>query len=294
MFSLLVPVLQYPSTPTLQGQLISLMRTSPVITLLTDFGLQDEYVGVMKGVILSINPRVQLVDITHNISRHDIGQAALALNASFRFFPKGSIHMVVVDPGVGGERKTVCLKQEGHVFIAPDNGVLTMVIQDKKVRKICAVTRQRYFLKPVSDTFHGRDIIAPVAAHLSKGLDMLSLGKELGLKDLTTLEIPVPFVSAKHELVGAVIAIDRFGSLVTNISERTLKKFQDDEGSQRVEVRLGRFKIKGVAKSYDSVKVGAPMAIVGSRNLLEISLNQGDAREHFKARIGQTVRIREK
>ncbi|MBW1744068.1 MAG: SAM-dependent chlorinase/fluorinase [Deltaproteobacteria bacterium] len=268
------------------------MKKSSVITLLTDFGLQDEYVGVMKGVILSINPRVQLVDITHNISRHNIGQAALALNASFRFFPKGSIHVVVVDPGVGGERKIVCLKQEGHVFIAPDNGVLTMVIQDKKARKICTVTKQKYFLKPVSDTFHGRDIFAPVAAHLSKGLDMLSLGKKLGFKDLARLDIPVPFVSDKHELVGAVIAIDHFGNLVTNLSKTTLDRFYDQGGWAQVELRLGRFKIKGVSKSFDSVEVGAPMAIIGSRNLLEIALNQGDARAHFKTRIGQTVRVK--
>jgi S-adenosyl-L-methionine hydrolase (adenosine-forming) len=268
------------------------MKRTPVITLLTDFGLRDEYVGVMKGVILSINPRVQLVDISHSIERHDIRQAALVLNSAFRFFPKGSIHLVVVDPGVGGERRVICLEQEGHLFLAPDNGVLTMVIQDKKVRKICAVSKQKYFLKPVSDTFHGRDIFAPVAAHLSKGLGIVSLGKELGLKDLARLKIPRPFVSDEHELVGEVMAVDRFGNLITNISQRTLKKFQDDEGSQRVEVRLGRFKIKGVAKSYDSVKAGAPTAIIGSRNLLEVSLNQGDAREHFKARIGQGVRLR--
>jgi len=291
-FSLLVPVLQYSSTPTLQGQLISTMRTSPVITLLTDFGLQDEYVGVMKGVILSINPKVQLVDITHNIGRHDIRQAALVLNASFRFFPKGSIHIVVVDPGVGGARKVICLKKEDNLFNDQDNGVLTTVIQDDKVLKACAVTERKYFLKRVSDTFHGRDVFAPVAAHLSKGLEMLNLGETLGIKDLTRLEIPLPFVSDKHELVGAVVAIDRFGNLVTNISERTLKKFQDDVGSQGFEVRLGRYKIKGVTKSYESVKAGAPIAIIGSRNLLEIALNQRDAREYFKARIGQAVKVR--
>jgi S-adenosylmethionine hydrolase len=214
------------------------------------------------------------------------------LNASFRFFPKGSIHVTVVDPGVGGARKIVCLKEEGHFFIAPDNGVLTMVIQDEKVQKICAVTKQKYFLKPVSDTFHGRDVFAPVAAHLSKGLDMLSLGKALRLDDLTRLDIPLPFVSDENELVGAITAIDRFGNLVTNISEGDLSKFQDDKGSQQVEVKLGRFKIKGVAKSYDGVKAGAPIAIIGSRNLLEIALNQGDASEHFKARIGHSVRLR--
>jgi S-adenosylmethionine hydrolase len=268
------------------------MKRTPIITLLTDFGLRDEYVGVMKGVILSINPRVRLVDISHSIERHDIRQAAMVLNASFRSFPKGSIHVVVVDPGVGGARKIICLKKEGHFFIAPDNGVLTMVMQDKKVQKICAVTKRKYFLKPVSDTFHGRDVFAPVAAHLSKGLDMLNLGKALGLKDLTRLDIPLPCVSDKHELIGAIVAIDRFGNLVTNISAQTLKKFQADKGSQHVEVRLGRFKVKGVAKSYDSVRTGAPIAIIGSRNLLEIALNQGDAREHFKTRIDQTVTVK--
>jgi S-adenosylmethionine hydrolase len=268
------------------------MKKTPVITLLTDFGLQDEYVGVMKGVILSINPRVQLVDISHGIERHDVRQAALVLNAAFRFFPKGSIHVVVVDPGVGGARKIVCLKKEGHYFIAPDNGVLTMVIQDEKVQKICAVTKERYFLKPVSDTFHGRDVFAPVAAHLSKGLKMLSLGKALGLKDLTRLDIPVPFASDKHELVGAIMAVDGFGNLVTNISKETLSKFQKDGGSQRLEIRLGRFKVKEVGRSYDSVKKGEPIAVIGSRNLLEIALNQGDASARFKAAVGQTVKVK--
>jgi hypothetical protein len=247
---------------------------------------------VIKGVILSINPSARLVDITHNISRHDIRQAALVIDSSFRYFPRGSIHVVVVDPGVGGKRRVICLQQEGHFFIAPDNGVLTMVIQDKKVERVCAVTKRKYFLKPVSDTFHGRDMFAPAAAHLSKGLDMLSLGEALELKDVTRLEIPAPFVSAGRELVGTVMAFDHFGNLVTNISQGTLKEFQDDETSTQIVVKLGRFKIEGVSKSYDSVKVGAPMAIFGSRKLLEISLNQGDARKYFKARIGQAVKLR--
>ena len=268
------------------------MRRIPVITLLTDFGLQDEYVGVMKGVILSVNRDVHLVDITHNITRYDVRQAALVINASFRYFPKGSIHVIVVDPGVGGERKIICLKQEGHFFVAPDNGVLTMVIQDKKVEKICAITNHKYFLKPVSDTFHGRDILAPVAAHLSKGVDILGFGEEVPLEHVSRLEIPAPFVSAGDELVGAVISIDRFGNLVTNISQATLERFQDYVRSTQVLVRLGRFKIDGVSKSYGRVKAGTPVAIFGSRKLLEISLNQGDARAYFKARIGQTVRMK--
>ncbi len=268
------------------------MKKTPVITLLTDLGLQDEYVGVMKGVILSINPNVPLVDMTHNISRHDIRQAALILNASFRYFPKGSIHAVVIDPGVGGERKIICLQQEGHLFVAPDNGVLTMVMQDEKVERVCAVTNQKYFLKPLSNTFHGRDIFAPVAAHLSKDLDMFSLGKELEPKDLTRLEVPTTFVSTRHELVGAVIAIDHFGNLITNITQAALKRFLGAAISTQCVVRLGRFKIEGMATSYDSVRVGAPMAILGSRKLLEISLNRGDASQYLKARIGQAVKVK--
>ncbi|MBW1678030.1 MAG: SAM-dependent chlorinase/fluorinase, partial [Deltaproteobacteria bacterium] len=259
---------------------------------LTDFGLEDEYVGVMKGVILSINPRVDLIDITHNITRHDIRQAALTVDVSFRYFPKGSIHVIVVDPGVGGNRKVLCLQQEGHFFVAPDNGVLTMVVQDGRAEKICSITNKKYFLKPVSDTFHGRDIFAPAAAHLSKGIDMLCLGQEIPLSDITRLDVPAPFVSATNELVGAVILIDHFGNLVTNISEATFERFKDGARSREVVIRLGRSKIQGVSKSYDSVKIGSAVAVFGSRNLLEISLNQGDARTYFKARIGQAVRVK--
>jgi S-adenosylmethionine hydrolase len=273
-------------------EVVVAMRKIPVITLLTDFGLQDEYVGVMKGVIFSINPDVHLVDITHNITRHDARQAALTICASFRYFPKGSIHVIVVDPGVGGKRRVICVKQEDHFFVAPDNGVLTMVIQDKKVEKICTITNHKYFLKPVSDTFHGRDIFAPVAARLSKGLDMLRLGQEVRLKDVNRLEIPTPYASAGGELVGTVIAIDHFGNLVTNISQAKFERFRDDARLSQVAVRLGRFKINEVSRSYDRVKVGSPVAIFGSRKLLEISLNQGDARAYYKARIGQTVKVK--
>jgi S-adenosylmethionine hydrolase len=269
------------------------VKRIPVITLLTDFGLEDEYVGVMKGVILSINPRVHLVDIIHNITRHDVIQAALAVKASYRYFPKGSIHVVVVDPGVGGKRKVICIQQEGHFFVAPDNGVLTMVIQDGKVEKICTITNQKYFLKPVSDTFHGRDILAPAAAYLSKGVDMLCLGKEVALSNITRLDIPAPFISPNNEVAGTVISIDHFGNLITNISQAAFESFNSDDARlKEVVIRLGRSNIQGVSKSYDSVKTGSPVAIFGSRNLLEISLNQGDARTYFKARIGQTVRLK--
>ncbi len=272
---------------------LAYMKTKPqVITLLTDFGLQDEYVGVMKGVILSINSSIQLVDLTHDISRHDIVQAALVIKCAFRHFPKGSIHIIVVDPGVGGDRKVICLKKEGHFFIAPDNGSLSLVIQDGKVNDIRDVTNEAYFLRPVSNTFHGRDILAPVAAHLSKGVDIGRLGQKIKPSDVIALDIAVPFLSPKHELVGNIVWIDRFGNLISNIDQEIFDRFCRGRRSEDVVIQLGRFKINGVSRSYESVKIGSPVALFGSRNLLEISVNQADARTHFKASVGKTVKIK--
>jgi len=264
----------------------------PIITLLTDFGLHDEYVGVMKGVILSINSRVQLVDITHNISRHAATEAALVIKTSFRYFPKGSIHVIVVDPGVGGKRRIICVKKEGHFFVAPDNGVLSLVVEAGEVDHICAVTNEKYFLKPVSSTFHGRDILAPVAAHLSKGAPMASLGEKVGASDVTTLKIPAPYAASPSELVGSVISIDHFGNLITNIDQQALERFKGEGRWADLVIRLGRFTIQGLSTSYDAVKKGAPICIIGSRNLLEIAVNRQDARTYFKATVGQTIRVK--
>jgi S-adenosylmethionine hydrolase len=263
----------------------------PVITLLTDFGLQDEYVGVMKGVILSINSNIQLVDITHALTRHDIVQAALIVKSTFRYFPTNSIHVIVVDPGVGGKRKVICCNKDGHFFIAPDNGVLSLVVQDGKVDELRAVTNQAYFLKPVSHTFHGRDIFAPVAAHLSKDLEMSRLGQEIRLSDIVTVDLPVPFLSSRHELVGQVLSIDAFGNLMTNIDEETLMRFGHEQGLEDVVIHLGRAKIQGVSTSYDSVETGSPVAVIGSRKLLEIAVNQADARTYFRAGVGQIITV---
>ena len=270
----------------------TMKQTIPVITLLTDFGLKDEYVGAIKGVILSINSMVQLVDISHNLTRHDILQAALVIKGAFRYFPKDSIHVIVVDPGVGGKRKVICLKKEGHVFVAPDNGILSLVTQDGKADEIYAVTNQAYFLKPVSNTFHGRDIIAPVAAHLSKGAALPCLGEKLTLDDINTLDIPVPFLSSDERLLaGEIISIDHFGNLITNIDQETFEIFTGKRKSKNVVIGLGRSRIRGVSESYDTVKVGDPLAIFGSRNLLEISVNQADASSYFRAHVGLAVNV---
>ncbi|MGD8512655.1 MAG: SAM-dependent chlorinase/fluorinase [Deltaproteobacteria bacterium] len=265
---------------------------SPVITLITDFGLQDEYVGVMKGVILSINSSVQVVDITHGLARHDVVQAALVVKSAFRYFPINAIHVIVVDPGVGGKRKAICCKKDGHFFLAPDNGALSLVIQDGDVDELCAISNEAFFLKPLSNTFHGRDIFAPVAAHLSKGLDMARLGPKIRLSDMVTLDLPAPFLSARHELVGKILSIDAFGNLVTNIDQETFMRFAHRQEPEDAVITLGRSKIQGVSTSYDSVKTGSPVAVFGSRKLLEIAVNQMDARTCFKARVGQTIKVK--
>ena len=264
----------------------------PVITLLTDFGLQDEYVGVMKGVILSINSGVQLVDITHALTRHDVVQAALVVKSTFSYFPTNSIHLIVVDPGVGGKRKVLCCQKDGHFFIAPDNGALSLVIQDGNVDELRAVTNEAYILKPVSHTFHGRDVFAPVAAHLSKGLDMSRLGQQIGPSDVVTLDLPAPFLSPRNALVVKILSIDAFGNLMTNIDQETLMRFGSGQRLEDVVITLGRSKIRGVSTSYDSAKAGSPVAVFGSRKLLEIAVNQADARTYFKAGLGQTIRVK--
>jgi hypothetical protein len=265
---------------------------SPVITLITDFGLQDEYVGVMKGVILSINSSVQVVDITHGLARHDVVQAALVVKSAFRYFPINAIHVIVVDPGVGGKRKAICCKKDGHFFLAPDNGALSLVIQGGDVDELRAISNEAFFLKPLSNTFHGRDIFAPVAAHLSKGLDMARLGPKIRLSDMVTLDLPAPFLSARHELVGKILSIDAFGNLVTNIDQETFMRFAHRQEPEDAVITLGRSKIQGVSTSYDSVKTGSPVAVFGSRKLLEIAVNQMDARTCFKARVGQTIKVK--
>ena len=262
-----------------------------VITLLSDFGTADEYAGVMKGVILSICPSVSIVDITHQVDPQDIPQAAYLIPASYRFFPQGTVHLIVVDPGVGSQRDILAVNYRGHVFIAPDNGVLTLLMNREKSDTIVRVHNAQYFLKPVSASFHGRDIFAPVGAHIANGTELEELGTKIDIKDIVLLEDLNCRLSETGELVGKIISIDHFGNLVTNISQATLERFKDDARLKEVVIRLGRSRIQGVSKSYDSVKTGSPVAIFGSRNLLEISLNQGDARTYFKARIGQTVRL---
>lgn len=263
----------------------------PIITLLTDFGIEDEYVGIMKGVILSVNPSAVVVDITHHIAPQDIIQAAYTIKSSFMFFPKGTVHVVVVDPGVGTDRAILALEMSGHFFLAPDNGVLGLLIDDGTVDSITRVDNSDYFLKPVSTTFHGRDIFAPVAAHISEGIEIKKMGAQTEQQTIMRLRIPKPYISDKGELAGIVISIDRFGNLITNIDSNDLEKYCRNAGGKRVYIRIADINIAGISPNYEKAGFNNLLAIIGSRGYLEVSVNRGNAEHMLAVKKGDAVKV---
>ena len=262
-----------------------------IISLLTDFGTDDEYVGTMKGVILSINPSAKIIDITHNLEPQDIVQAAYLIQSCHAYFPKGTVHIVVVDPGVGSSRSIIALKTATYFFIAPDNGVLTLVMESDNIDSIVCVNNSNFFLEPVSHTFHGRDIFAPVGAHLSKGVEITKLGTPVDKEDVIHLNIPEPSMANAAELIGTIVSIDRFGNLITNIDEHRLEKFFNGNPGAGTVVKIGKSHIRGLSKSYASAGLKEPLAIISSRGCLEIALNHGNARNHFRAQKGDPVSV---
>ncbi|MFQ6093680.1 MAG: S-adenosyl-l-methionine hydroxide adenosyltransferase family protein [bacterium] len=261
------------------------MAERAIITLTTDFGTQDGFVGAMKGVILSINPQAVVVDITHEIEAQDVMGAAFVLSHSCRSFPEGTVHIAVVDPGVGSARRPILLQTKRYFFVGPDNGLFSFVSDlDDTVRAI-ELTEPKYFLSPVSDTFHGRDIFAPVAAYLSLGVDPDELGPEL--KDYQRIPFPEPAVS-EEGIEGQVVHIDRFGNLITNIDRRI---FNDVVGEGRVRIELGPVRVEGVSHSYSEVGEGSPLAIFGSSGYLEISVNRGSAWQRLRLKRGDPVQV---
>lgn len=262
-----------------------------IITLLTDFGIEDAYVGTIKGVILSVNPSAMIVDITHQIDPQDLIEAAYVIKSSYRYFPKGTVHVIVVDPGVGSDRAIVALEMMGHIFLAPDNGVLTLLMDEGRLDSITRVNNSHYFLEPLSQTFHGRDIFAPVGAHISKGVDLKKLGSGLDRNDLVHLSIRKPSISDEGELVGTIVSVDRFGNCITNIDFNCLEKFYKPGSEKNLVIAIGEYEIKGLSKSYDGVGLKQPLAIIGSLGYLEIALNCGRASRHFGAEKGDTIRV---
>jgi len=250
---------------------------------MSDFGLDDNYVGIMKAVILKINPEVDLVDLTHSVEPQNLIQAALHLHSAYKFFPESTIFLCVVDPGVGSNRNAIIVKNAQHIFIGPDNGIFSPTLKETGVEEIYTITNDHYFLSPVSHTFHGRDIFAPVAAHVAKGVALKEFGKKRD--DYMSLEIPrAELKDEEKKLYGEIIAIDRFGNLITNVED----DFVVDQ-SEHIHVHIKDQMIPGLSLSYADRSEGALLALVGSKGYLEISVNHGSAKRDLKAEVGDPV-----
>ena len=263
----------------------------PVISILSDFGTDDEYVGVMKGVMLSICPSVSIVDITHRIGPQDIRQAAYLIPSYYHFFPEGTVHIVVVDPGVGSQRSILAVNHRKHFFIAPDNGVLTLLLNAEKSDTIIRIDNSDYFLKPLSATFHGRDIFAALGANLSCGTKLDALGSRIDAKDMVRLQDLRCRISQAGELIGKIVSIDRFGNLITNIDSISLAAFCQTSTLKHPQIHIGAFVISGLSGTYADAAPKAPLALIGSRNYLEIAVNGGNAKNKLRAKKGDPVRL---
>jgi S-adenosylmethionine hydrolase len=271
----------------------------PVITLLTDFGERDDYVGAMKGVILSIAPDAQLVDISHQVEPQNIAQAASILDSVYRYYPAATVHVVVVDPGVGSERRPIALHTAQGTFVAPDNGVLTHVYSRAADPDVIALENTKYWLPNPSMTFHGRDIFSPVAAHLATGVALEALGPRLDR--LVTLTLPELTVTPAN-IRGEVIRIDHFGNALTNIMPLHWLDTETVEfappGQTAVTIQAARSRINcgwhtvnGLRANYTAVASGQPVALIGSSQELEIAVNQGNASQTFDIKVGSPVTL---
>ena len=259
------------------------MKPSGIITLTTDFGLSDPYVAMMKGVILSINPSVRLVDVSHQIGIGSVSQAALLVRETFPYFPEGTVHLAVVDPGVGSDRRPIAVLAGAHFFVGPDNGLFWPVFRDFVGSEAVQLTQSRYFLPSITRTFHGREIFAPVAAHLSLGLSLDSFGPTV--VDLTELTIPQPDVQGEA-LCGRIIRVDHFGNLVTNISGEQLTDFLE---SVPPRIEAGKLVIRKLDRMYADCEEGEALALINSSGMLELAVNLGRASEAIGLRNGQIV-----
>lgn len=256
----------------------------PIITLTTDFGLADHFVGTMKGVILTIAPQAIIVDITHDVRPYEITQGAFQLTQAWRYFPAKTVHVVVVDPGVGTARRPILMEAGGHHFIGPDNGVFSLIFSREK-HKVREITSARYFLHPVSRTFHGRDIFAPCAAHLATGVRPAQFGKLI--QDYLKPASERPIQTSRRVWTGAVLHIDRFGNLVTSFEAREFPQFTE----RPFELGVGMVKVRRLALTFAECSPGEVFAIAGSSGYIEIAVNQGSAARMLGCGAGAPVEL---
>ncbi len=257
-----------------------------VITMLSDFGLSDSYVASMKGVILSVSPQVQIVDISHLVKRHDIIAGAFTLASVVDYFPDRTIHLAVVDPGVGTERRGIAIISSTGYFVGPDNGLLVPAALKTEMLEVRSISEDSMALDRVSRTFHGRDVFAPVAAYLAIGGEFEKIGPRV--EDFVRLQLPKPTIE-DGSIMGQIIHQDSFGNLITNIGMKTLKEI-DAKDTIMIEARDKKWMIN-VRPTYGHGKQGELLATVGGTGLMEISVNQGDASEHTGAGRGDKIRV---
>lgn len=264
------------------------MPKRPIITLLSDFGLRDSYVAEMKAVILSISPNAHIVDISHEVRKFDVRMGAFLLARAAPFFPKGTVHVAIVDPGVGTERRPIIVETERSFYVGPDNGLLMLSAQRENVRHVYVVENRKYMLKSISRTFHGRDIFAPAAAYLTRGVPPSEMGSEIFDPIMPSFARPKVL---DRSIRGEIIHIDDFGNLITNITYSDLKLLGIKESGNLL-VELGKEKmLLRLCKAYGEAEIGMPLAIIGSCNFLEIAVNQGNASKFFGVKDGEGIII---
>jgi len=256
-----------------------------VITLVTDFGTRDWFVGAMKGAMLRIAPRVTIVDINHEVPAGNIAAGAFALAASYSYFPKGTVHVIVVDPGVGSSRKALAIETTNYIFVGPDNGVLSLALRREKITAIHSLENRNYHAEQVSRTFHGRDVFAPVAAYLAQGTAIAKLGRRLN--KLVMLKWP-EMRKERAVVKGEIVYFDHFGNAITNINEAAFTTAT--EKSWEVYISHGR-RCK-LEQFYQIVRTGQPLGIIGSTGFLEIAVNGGSAKRVLNLKIGTVVTVR--
>lgn len=265
-------------------------KPSGVITLLTDFGLHDAYVAIMKGVILGIAPHARLIDVTHEVAPQGVAEAAYLLQTGYKYFPRGTIHLVVVDPGVGSERRGLAIATSDYYFVGPDNGLFAPLVEaarsnDEPVA-IVELGEPRYWLPKVSHTFHGRDIFAPVAAHLIAGAPFNELGQPLATIEPSTVQPPRR--DAQGLLHGELLHVDRFGNCLTNIAASTLHA---NGLGERLYVDIAGERLPGLYQTYSEAPVGMPVVLLSSSGRLELAIRNGNAAQALGVIAGDRVKV---
>ncbi len=255
-----------------------------MITLTSDFGLKDPYVGEMKGVILTINPNANIIDITHEVEKFNIRMGAFMLASAAPYFPKGTVHLAVVDPGVGTERRAILVQTKQAVFVGPDNGVLMLAAQTQDIEHIYQITNPKFMLTPVSSTFHGRDVFAPAAAHLDIGVNISVFGPEIS--DTVKPEFTI-LQPRNGSLIGEVLHVDSFGNIVTNIPQKEITQ------AKKINVKLQNLSLNiNFGKTYNQANPKEVIALIGSHGFLEIALNQASASERFNVKTGDKIEVK--